>query len=259
MTDIRGPIYTNRSESKYIVRRDELNRIVDEVESRMKPYYHKKGAEYVINHSQYLDTDGLDFVKQHLRGDDTRYKVRVRSYAPDGESSPEKYLEVKYKLGDVQKKSRVKIDETSLIMVMGGKSLPSSIRQDNLDLPKSEYTQFENLIGKLSKDGLIPVVATKYKRLSYKGPDCRITIDQNIQSTPYAFSKKFNPDDLGDALKDALREYDSKFSSANNIVVEVKYDIDDEQPKWVTNLLDDAKADDSGFSKYMWALSQVLL
>jgi len=253
-------IYTNRTEAKYIVSRNELNRVIDEVESRMKPFYPKKGTEYVINQSQYLDTDDLEFAKAHLSKADPRYKVRVRSYSPDGESSPDnKYLEVKYKEGDTQKKERVQIDEVSLLTIMGGKALPATVRQNNLNIPKNDFSVFEKLINKLSKDGLAPIVSTKYKRLCYKSSDCRITIDQNLQCTPYAISKKYNPDDLGGELKAELAKFDNKFSPSGSIIVEAKFDIEDEEPKWVTNLLDDAKADDSGFSKYMWALSQVLL
>lgn len=251
-----GAIYTHREEDKYVINKKYYNQVLDEVESRMKPYYPKKGTEYTITKTQYLDDDKLGFVKAHLRGDENRYKLRVRTYGPDGEFDKQAYLEVKYKIGDVKKKDRILISDSALLSVMGGKSLPADVRKDNLHMTKEEYTDCENLINQFSQKGLSPVTQAQYKRMSFKSSDCRVTIDTGLVTTSFATLKKFAATEtLEDQHK--LSEYSGKFNASDDFILEVKYDIEDEMPKWISDLLDDVKAD-PGFSKYMFSVGQVL-
>lgn len=256
--DNSNSLYNNRIEDKYIIDKSDMDKVVNEIEDHLKPDYPDKSTDYTMISSTYLDSADLKFLRHDLTSEPIRYKMRVRSYGPNGQWDPDKFLEVKYREGDVRKKARIKIDLAAYTEVIGGNAVPIKTKKLNKDMSDSEYEAATSLIEECASGGVSPSVKVTYKRIAYQGKGVRTTIDVNLQVDDYAIAKQYDPDQLMKSGKwDELANIAKKYTS-NRAVWEVKYSETRDDPQWIQDLTSKYMIGDIGFSKYLWALWTVL-
>ncbi|GAC1499965.1 MAG: hypothetical protein NVS1B10_03200 [Candidatus Saccharimonadales bacterium] len=256
------PLYSKRVEDKYVLPIKSFDRVVAAIEDRLKAFYPDEGTEYTCQESVYLETPGLDFVIDHLQDLNTRYKMRLRYYGPNGKWSKDTFMEVKYRENGDQKKVRIAVDTYAMTCIFGSKPIPSDVIKLNKDIPQSEYDKAVKIINMLSaKYELSPISAVEYTRLSYKNKDgsVRVTVDRDIKVSSRRTTKSMSSQPIKDAgLFSKLKEYDNKFNPDKNYVVEIKYADGEDTPDWFSNLMIQEDDHFEGMSKFAWGLSQVL-
>lgn len=263
MSDAQGQsaddsLYSHRVEDKFVIKKSDMDVIVSEIEDRLKPDYVGKDVDYTLINSAYLDSSDFKFLKQDLSQDKLKYKLRIRTYAPNGKWDEEKFAEVKYKDGDTKKKARIKIDQFTLIEILAGNQIPNKTQKLNRDMSTSDYESAVSLIEQCSEGGLQPALKVTYKRLAYASDEVRTTIDTKIKVDDCALSRNFDADTLRSSgvwagMKEVAMKYDS-----NKAVWEIKYTEGSDMPSWLDKLANDYKIGEPGFSKYLYGLFQVM-
>ena len=159
----------NRKEIKYVLNRDNYNKILDEIKDHIKEDEYPKSTICNI----YFDTDNYDLISHSIDKPLYKEKVRLRSYnIPKSEDYV--FLEVKKKYEGLVNKRRVKIKLCDFYNYMNDKSLITSNNQIKEEI---EYC--------FNTYNLIPKMFIAYDRTCYTDKDnknFRITFDQNIRS-----------------------------------------------------------------------------
>lgn len=252
-------LYSDRKELKFIADIKDLDTILEVLEKHLKPYYPTKDTDYVLLSSVYMDSPDLKFLWEHLNESPDKRKIRLRQYGPNGKWDSEKYIEIKYRNDGAKKKCRLCVDAQSTVFILGGKEIPSSNRKLNQDLPESEYTQAKSLIQDACKDGVNPVVAITYSRLSYKGDGIRVTVDRDLKTKSFATLDQYDAEKIKSSAKWSDFEKTGQKYVANKIVIEVKLPVDSDIPDWLDSLVSKyASGEDEPFSKYVYGLYKEL-
>ncbi|MEI7899152.1 MAG: polyphosphate polymerase domain-containing protein [bacterium] len=166
-----------RHEAKYIIPRSLIPQLRDFIQPFCAPDYHAHGTppEYTITTLQ-LDT--ADHALHYAKARDAvrRFKLRVRTYGELG-SAP-LFAEVKAKLEDTIRKTRVEIPfqawNKSLVL---GVQLPDFFKNKRQEI---DFLQFKRLVWEL---GARPVLLVRYVRESYVGTVdryARVTFDTKL-------------------------------------------------------------------------------
>lgn len=261
MADEDNEIDTNRTEDKYIVPKEYYIEVKAEVRKHMKLHFPDPSTTYTINRSIYFDSEGLTFLQQHLNGVPDRRKIRIRAYAPNGVWSDEAFIEVKYKDDGISKKNRVRIGPNGFDSLYHKSEIPldDELLQYNSDMDKDEVLTKAKLINYLLMiNKCKPVVDILYKRYAYQdGEELRVTIDQDIKIKPIVLPKISVIQDLKNQdLWDKFQKCGTKFENYNDFLLEVKYT--EEVPDWIENMCDQLDLETEPFSKYVWAMYQVI-
>jgi len=261
MANENEEIDTDRVEDKYIVSKDFYIEVKAEVRKNMQPHYPDPGTLYCINRSLYFDSPDLTFLKQHLAGIDNRRKIRVRAYAPNGKWSDEAFVEVKYKDDGNSRKNRLRIGPDGFDHLYHTSEIPidDELYQYNSDTDRDDITTQAKLINYLLLiNKCKPVVDIYYKRYAYQdGDKLRCTIDQDLKIKPiYIPGKDVIQDIKNQQLWDEFEKIGEKFSNVDDFLLEFKHQ--DDVPDWFEHLLKEVDAEEDAFSKYVWAMFQVI-
>ena len=212
----------NRKEIKYVLNRDNYNKILDEIKDHIKEDEYPKSTICNI----YFDTDNYDLISHSIDKPLYKEKVRLRSYnIPKSEDYV--FLEVKKKYEGLVNKRRVKIKLCDFYNYMNDKSLITSNNQIKEEI---EYC--------FNTYNLIPKMFIAYDRTCYTDKDnknFRITFDQNIRSRSDELHLEY-----GDAGKLYFKD--------NMHIMEVK--TLGALPLWFTTILSSLKIYPVSFSKY---------
>ena len=198
---------------------------------------------YLVN-SLYLDTRGLEFLRQRIYGKDGRFNMRVRCYGAQGRAPY--FLEIKRKSGTSGKKYRslATADEWPTIL------------QDptyRLDGDGSDRN-FENkklFLRMATSYAIEPKLLTQYKRCAYVS-----TVDEYARVTLDINMKYRNQDHYSFATDHDMVSYDNEtiyardmYSDAS-VILELKCNIG-QVPTWMLDLIATFDLKQQGFSKYM--------
>lgn len=252
----------DRVEDKYIICKDYYIEVQAEIRKNLKLHFPDPGTVYCINRSIYFDSPDLTFLKQHLAGIDNRRKIRIRAYAPNGKWSDEAFIEVKYKEDGNSRKNRLRIGPNGFDSLYHKSEIPldNELYQYNSDMDKDDITTKAKLINYLLMiNKCKPVVDILYKRYAYENDkqDLRVTIDQDIKITPICVPSKAVIQDIkNQQLWEEFEEIGCKFTNYDDFLMEVKHQ--DDVPDWIEHIIDQLDLEAEPFSKYIWAMYQVV-
>ena len=260
-TNHDATIQTERVEDKFILDKDKLDYVRGVVEKHLPAYSHEPDTDYVINRSIYFDSPTLTFLKQHLNGVGERRKIRIRTYAPNGVPNHIYFIEIKSKDNGESEKTRVQLSESGFNHVMNHYQI--AIDEDlyitNDEVDKDDVTKHANIINYLlTLNKATPVVDINYKRFAFqKSESYRVTMDEDIKFRPLRMIPLNVIQDLrSNDLWNDIEDYKDKFDNDKNFLLECKYQKDYEP--WFKVLLQSLDAEEKGFSKYVWSMSNIL-
>jgi SPX domain protein involved in polyphosphate accumulation len=177
-----------RIEKKFILSRDEGEEFIRLIEAHVPPSYPKNGTEFYDVESLYFDSPNLDIYRAHFQIYDGRFKLRTRTYGPNGIWDRScVYLEMKMKQRELTQKFRIKLDAQSHAMLFESDEpeLPLS-RTLIMTNPSLEFRELSHRVQQvdqhLRKLKLKPCSRLSYRRKAYENDEIRITIDENVQS-----------------------------------------------------------------------------
>lgn len=251
-----------RVEDKYIIDRDKLPKIEAKVKKHLDPSYPDKNVKFTFIKSTYFDTPTLQLYRAHLRQDNTRFKIRMRMYGPNGVwDTDHVYLEIKEKNdGDVNK-SRIELDKYNQLQVQLGKALkitPDLLAMNKKLMTKGDIDKFLYKVNYfITTFKLKPMVMVMYRRTAYQtGPD-RVTLDTGLTYKPVGNISMVNAVKLSDLIDWKMaKKYGDKYQRQEDAIMEIKYD--EFVAKWLDDMLKDMKLDNEKMSKYAWAMYRML-
>jgi len=252
-----------RFEDKYILPlslREELHKTLAK---HLAPDYPDKKTKYTTMRSVYFDSANLDMIKHHLSKATSRFKIRTREYAPNGELTKNDftYLEVKAKHGDVSDKFRIKVPSDSMEKFKSGLPLIPTMRL----VKANPHIGIADLVGRLTDINaaqqtfhMKPSCEITYNRRAYvdntTDSGLRVTFDEGINYNildvmPTNVSDSLAKESSGeDSLMGMVAGYDPK----NHIILEVKHQ--GATPDWLNQFLNDHKIVKTPFSKYCYSM-----
>ena len=175
-----------RYELKYLLRREQLNALVDDLSRwlRLDTNGNAQGI-YPIT-SLYYDTPDYKAYWDKLDGQRSRRKVRVRVYG-DQTVTPEThaYLEVKQRVNKLMRKRRVALDYATAIAFDDFPTLAGERNAHDAALLQEVYYLYRTL-------QLRPTCVVAYERMAFEGdafyPDLRVTVDTNLRGRTHDLS-----------------------------------------------------------------------
>jgi len=209
----------NRYELKYIVRIEEVDRIIEDLRSMTEPDAHG-GLEGYRVVSLYYDSPGLDFFWDKIEGIKFRRKVRLRIYpGEDIEAVKEGMVEIKQRINRTVQKRRLKLPLEEAEQLCAG-----SQESDDLDsLDRQVASEVQYIVRAMH---LMPTCITAYRRRAFVGglydAGLRITFDVDVGCRVHGLKVNHN-------VKNHL------FLPPEWSIMEVK--ANEAVPDWVTSLL----------------------
>lgn len=257
----KNNINDTRVEDKFILPKDKIDYTKSVVESHLPASSHEPNTDYVINRSIYFDSPSLTFLKQHLNGVGERRKIRIRTYAPNGVPNHIYFIEIKSKDNGESEKTRVQLSEIGFnyVMTYSQIKIDEDLYITNDEVDKDDITKHANIINYLlALNKATPIVDINYKRFAFQRSESyRVTIDEDIKFRPLRVIPLNVIQDLrSNDLWNDVEDYKDKFSNDKNFLLECKYQKDYEN--WFKILLTSLDAEEKGFSKYVWTMSNVL-
>jgi SPX domain protein involved in polyphosphate accumulation len=176
-----------RYELKYLLRRSQVDAVLDEVRTQMRLDPHcvlpgdgqdGVGVSYPIT-SLYYDTPDYKAYWDKLDGQRNRRKVRVRAYG-DTQITPDTltYLEIKQRVNQMMRKRRVRLPYAQAVDFAALAELGSTLD----DPARALVHEVAFLYATLQ---LRPACVVTYDRLAFEGdahaPDLRVTLDTNVR------------------------------------------------------------------------------
>lgn len=258
MGTITEAITVDRIEDKYIISKKHKDEFMKSINKFMEPSYPDKDTKFVINKSIYFDSPDLQSLTDHLDRVESRFKIRIRTYAPNGIWGTDRFVEIKYKNGEESKKDRLKIGYDGYRSLIEKSTLP--VDEELLLLNKDMQSEEETrkiagiLNNMLDHSQFKPVVELNYRRLAFKeGEDIRLTIDEDIE-IKYLPGLNLKILRKKQVQKD-LEEFEAKYLNFDDFILEMKYT--NKPPKWFRRKTDKLMMEPERFSKYVWALSRL--
>ena len=227
-----------RLELKYWVDERQAETIRRAIDPFVVPDRHNAvlgGHGYPI-YSLYFDTPALDFHHAKLRGAADRYKLRARAYDEDGPV----HLEVKRKVVDVIRKTRVAVPRQSWVDAIAGFGEP--VDSDN-PVACRRLSSFAHL---LAQAGAEPQLLVRYEREAYESHVdgyARVTFDRAIEVSVEPFA------DLRLGGRDWISiDRDPEGRPFSPTLLELKCET--RMPVWLMELVHRFQLRRTGFSKY---------
>lgn len=221
-----------RVETKYIVRTDQYEALLDDLKVYLKEDYYPTSTISNI----YFDTPDFDVIKDALAKKNMREKIRMRSYFANPSEDCQAFLEVKQKdQKGVGHKFRLVSNPKSINLLLCQGYSDESISDPNL------LTEIHALRDRYP--GLAPRVYIYYDRYSLKqkkkiGDKVRVTFDKNLRYRDTDVSLSSGTD--GKPLLEP-----------NQMVMEIKASAD--KPEWLKEILAKHGLRKMKFSKYSCA------
>ncbi len=165
--------------------RHELKYHISESEAKaiavfIKPYLQvdrycklQRRGDYPIV-SLYLDSDNLQLCQESLRGHKNRFKLRVRSYTDEPDYP--RFFEIKRRINTVINKSRARVMDRDVQVLLAGLSLPPQNYTADIDT----INQFQLYMKSI---GAKPTVLVRYMRQAFEGNSenrVRVTFDREL-------------------------------------------------------------------------------
>jgi SPX domain protein involved in polyphosphate accumulation len=247
-----------RIEDKYVVPVSYEQSLKDLIASHLKPSYIDGGARFTLIESVYFDSDRLDFFRDHFSQAETRHKLRIRQYAPNGVwSEGLAYIEAKTKTRGISSKERLSLDpgSHSIILTGGLMRVTAALRRKNPALSSKKIQDRVSAINALiEKHRVRPHLAIQYKRFAFEEKNLRVTLDREVMFRTLSRIKSLTALEIkGLPLWTKANAYAHKFSSDRALIVEVKHL--NGRPPWLEDFMASIGLKCTGFSKYCWGVS----
>ena len=224
---------SQRFEAKYLINELMAQTIRDHIRPFVSPDKH--GQEYPVT-SIYLDSDDLVLYRSSVRGEERRYKLRIRTYTAGGEDTC--FFEVKHRHNQIIRKERAVVrNEYVDGLLRGDTPHPAMLVDPDQDM-KSLYS-FCDIREKIDAS---PRVVVRYMREAFVGKadePLRITFDRALTCLP---SERFDPEAW-------LASPHWNDGVGPPIVMEVKFT--DTYPCWVGDLIQRFSLLRESFAKYV--------
>jgi SPX domain protein involved in polyphosphate accumulation len=254
-----------RIEDKFLVNNGLRDRLIALVEDHCKPAYPETGTSFTLVESIYFDSENLDLYQNHFSNLETRFKLRVRRYAPNGNwDEGAAFLEAKSKIrteaGSICSKKRFRIDKHNLNFLVESKEILVTKALASLNPKMShadllERVAFVNDIVKTYH--LLPQLRIQYERVAFEGEGVRVTFDKNIQfENLHEFSPEMSRIIRGLNLWSTASGMKKLYSRDDYLVCEVKYSAS--IPSWLEGFFIQNKIEKVSFSKYCWGLTNLI-
>jgi hypothetical protein len=165
-----------RYEMKYLVNEIEAAGIVNYVQPFLPPDRYSKlhpGGQYPIV-SLYLDSPELQLCRESYDGVKNRFKLRIRSYTDEPEYP--RFFEIKRRINRVIMKSRARVTDKDVPLLLEGRSLPPQGYTTDLEA----LNQFQMYVAAIHAG---PVVLIRYLRQAFEGTTedrVRVTFDREL-------------------------------------------------------------------------------
>jgi SPX domain protein involved in polyphosphate accumulation len=209
----------NRYELKYLVKIDQVERIISDLMSMTQPDQHG-GAEGYRVVSLYYDSPARDFFWAKIEGIKCRRKLRLRIYpGEDIEAVTHGMVEIKQRINRTVQKRRLKLPIAEAELLCAG-----TMERDDLDPDDRQVaSEVQYMVQAMH---LAPKCITAYRRRAFVGglydAGLRITFDIDVGCRVHG-------------LKVSQNAYNHLFLSPDWSIMEVK--VNDSVPDWVVSLL----------------------
>jgi hypothetical protein len=229
-----------RYELKYIVNEIQAAGIASYIRPFLEPDKYSKlqrGGQYPIV-SLYLDSPELRLCKETLTGVKNRFKLRIRSYTDEPEYP--RFFEIKRRINTVIVKSRARVADQDVPILLRGKSLPP--RGYSTDV--AALNQFQLYVASIHAG---PMVLIRYLRQAWESTSenrVRVTFDRElcykVTHEPY------------------VRLGGSGWQESNitrgMTILEIKFT--GSYPLWLSRLVEDFELEVTAVSKYATSMEQ---
>lgn len=165
-----------RYELKYLVNEIQATGIASYIGPFLEPDRYSKlrrGGQYPIV-SLYLDSPELRLCKETLTGVKNRFKLRIRSYTDEPEYP--RFFEIKRRINCVIVKSRARVMDQDVLMLLQGKSLPPR----GYTTDEAALNQFQLYVATIHAG---PMVLVRYMRQAWESTSenrVRVTFDREL-------------------------------------------------------------------------------
>ncbi len=165
-----------RYEMKYVVDEIKAAGIVRYIRPFLQPDRYSKlqrGGMYPIV-SLYLDAPDLQLCRESLTGVKNRFKLRIRSYTDEPEYP--RFLEIKRRVNQVILKSRARVADRDVPVLLQGRSLPPQ----GYTTDEGALNQFQLYVASIHAG---PTVLIRYLRQAFEGTSedrVRVTFDREL-------------------------------------------------------------------------------
>ena len=229
-----------RYEMKYIIDEIRAAGIVRYVRPFLQPDRYSKlqrGGMYPIV-SLYLDAPDLQLCRESLTGVKNRFKLRIRSYTDEPEYP--RFLEIKRRINTVIFKSRARVADQDVPILLQGRSLPPQ----GYTTDEAALSQFQYYLTTI-RGG--PVVLVRYLRQAFEGTSedrVRVTFDREL-----CYKVTDEP-----RVRLGGSGWQHHALTTGYTILEIKFT--DRYPAWLTRLVREFDLEVTPVSKYATSITQ---
>ena len=255
-----------RYEDKYIIHKSMKKQLIEALDKNLSPDYPDKKTKFNVMKSIYFDSAGLDMVKHHLSKASSRFKIRTREYAPNGNltKSDFTYLEVKAKHDNVSDKFRIKVPNDDMRTFKKGLPVTPSVKliKANSHIGIADLMKrITDINEAMQKFNMRPSCEVSYTRRAYSDNGgengLRVTVDEGIDhnivdNISSSVSDPLVKESSEDSLSSMLNGYDPN----SHLIVEIKHH--GSIPDWLNKFLIENNIAKTNFSKYCYSIAKHL-
>ncbi len=229
-----------RYEMKYVIDEITAAGIVRYIRPFLQPDRYSKlqrGGMYPIV-SLYLDAPDLQLCRESLTGVKNRFKLRIRSYTDEPEYP--RFLEIKRRVNQVILKSRARVADRDVPVLLQGRSLPPQ----GYTTDEDTLNQFQLYVASIHAG---PVVMIRYLRQAFEGTTenrVRVTFDREL-----CFKVTDEP-----CVRLGGSGWRCHTFTTGHTILEIKFT--DRYPAWLTRLVRDFELEVRPVSKYATSITQ---
>ena len=197
----------------------------------------QRGGMYPIV-SLYLDASDLQLCRESLTGVKNRFKLRIRSYTDEPEYP--RFLEIKRRINTVIFKSRARVTDRDVPLLLQGRSLPPQ----GYTTDEAALSQFQYYLMTIRGH---PVVLVRYLRQAFEGTSenrVRVTFDREL-----CYKVTDEP-----RVRLGGSGWQHHVLTTGHTILEIKFT--DRYPAWLTRLVRDFGLEVTPISKYATSITQ---
>jgi hypothetical protein len=197
----------------------------------------QRGGMYPIV-SLYLDAPDLQLCRESLTGVKNRFKLRIRSYTDEPEYP--RFLEIKRRVNTVIFKSRARVTDQDVPILLQGRSLPPQ----GYTTDEEALRQFRFYLTTVHGG---PVVLIRYLRQAFEGTSenrVRVTFDREL-----CYKVTDEP-----RVRLGGSGWQHHALTTGHTILEIKFT--DRYPVWLTRLVRDFELEVMPISKYATSVTQ---
>ena len=229
-----------RYEMKYLITESQAAAMERYIRPFLEPDKYSKlqrGGRYPIV-SLYLDSPDLRLCRETMTGVKNRFKLRIRSYTDDPEYP--RFFEVKRRINRVIMKSRARVMDRDVAVLIRGRSLPPQ----GFTTDVAVLSQFQLYVADIHAG---PMILVRYTRQAFESTSqnrVRVTFDRNL-------SYKVSDEPCVRLGGSGWRHNDI---TVHDTILEIKFT--GTHPLWLTRLVEDFGLELNSVSKYATSVEQ---